>query len=455
MSVTSTEIFKTDLKIKIADLYRQYVYLLDSDILDDLDKQYIQDVLKNDIEPLKLRKAISTLSRMLYEHHGKKVIVLFDEYDTPILNAYSEGSHNDVVQFMRDIMSSVFKGNESLMFGVITGVTQIANVINFSGLNNLDVNDIFSTKYDEMFGFTDDEVKSICEEHSHPEKYDEAKEWYDGYRFGDIDIYNPWSVLNYIYEGFKPQSYWVGTSDNSIMDTLLDYADEKVFEELLKLSQNETIEKTVNPMITFEDVNGNPNNVYSVMVMSGYLNAVPIGRIHKVSLPNGEMYQVFGDLLAKYVSRRYGDNDTISKVRRFSDAIVDNDSEELEKALYDLFASTLSTKILDHEHAYQSAMAMLLMNLHGKYKVRLEFENGKGFMDIIMEPKVPLLPNIVIELKRLKSEESVDRLIPEAKAALEQIHDRDYIFGMKGRIFLYGIAFKGMEAKVLSETLSR
>jgi len=454
LSVATTEMFKTDLKIKIADLYRQYVYLLDSDILDDLDKQYIQDVLKNDIEPLRLRKAISTLSRMLYEHHGKKVIVLFDEYDTPMLNAYSEGSHNDVVHFMRDIMSSVFKGNEFLKFGVITGVTQIANVINFSGLNNLDVNDIFSSKYDEMFGFTNDEVMAICEEHGHPEKYDEAKEWYDGYRFGDTEVYNPWSVLNYVDEGFRPQTYWAGTSGNSIIDMLLDYSDEKVFEELLKLSQGETIEKTVDPTITFEDVNGNPNNVYFVMVMSGYLNAVPIGRIHKVSLPNGEMYQVFGDLLAKYVSRRYGDNDTISKVRRFSDAIVDNDPEELEKALYDLFASTLSTKILDHEHAYQSAMAMLLMNLHGKYKVRLEFENGKGFMDIVMSPKVPLLPNIVIELKRLKSEESVDRLIPEAKAALEQIHDRDYIFGMKGRIFLYGIAFKGMEAKVLSETLS-
>ena len=148
---------------------------------------------------------------MLYEHHGKKVIVLFDEYDTPILNAYSEGSHNDVVQFMRDIMSSVFKGNESLMFGVITGVTQIANVINSSGLNNLKVNNIFSSKFDEMFGFTNDEVKSICEEHGHPEKYDEAKEWYDGYRFGDTEVYNPWSVLNYVDEGFRPQAYWAGT----------------------------------------------------------------------------------------------------------------------------------------------------------------------------------------------------------------------------------------------------
>ena len=148
---------------------------------------------------------------MLYEHHGKKVIVLFDEYDTPILNAYSEGSHNDVVQFMRDIMSSVFKGNESLMFGVITGVTQIANVINSSGLNNLKVNNIFSSKFDEMFGFTNDEVMAICDEYGRPEKYDEAKEWYDGYRFGDTEVYNPWSVLNYVDEGFRPQAYWAGT----------------------------------------------------------------------------------------------------------------------------------------------------------------------------------------------------------------------------------------------------
>ncbi len=455
LGVANIDTFNSDLVDGMSDLYRTHKYLLDSDSIDEVDRSYFMDVISRRMNPIKLRKSISTLSRMLYEHHGKKVIVLFDEYDNPLLNAYSKEFHKDIIQFMRDIMTSVFKGNESLMFGIITGVTQIAKESIFSGINNLKVNNIFSSKFDEMFGFTNDEVKSICEEYGRPDKYEEAKEWYDGYRFGDTEVYNPWSVLNYVDEGFRPQAYWAGTSGNSIIDTLLDYSDEKVFEELLKLSQGETIEKTVDPTITFEDINGNPNNVYSIMVMSGYLNAVPIGRRHHISLPNGEMYQVFGDLLAKYVSRRYGDNDTISKVRRFSDAIVDNDPEELEKALYDLFASTLSTKILDHEHAYQSAMAMLLMNLHGKYRVRLEFENGKGFMDIIMEPKVPLLPNIVIELKRLKSEESVDRLIPEAKIALEQIHDRDYIFGMKGRIFLYGIAFKGMEAKVLSETLSR
>ena len=455
LDAESYESFLIKLKKKLSDLYSQYEYLITSTALNEMDIEDFTNVFKRTIDGSELGYSLFNLSKMLYKHHNKKAIILLDEYDNPLHNAFGKTFQDNIIRIMRELMSSALKGNDFLEFGIVTGIMQIAKESIFSGLNNLKVNNIFSAKYDEMFGFTDDEVKSICEEHGHPEKYEEAKEWYDGYRFGDVDIYNPWSVLNYIYEGFKPQSYWVGTSDNSIMDTLLDYADEKVFEELLKLSQGETIEKTVDPTITFEDVNGNPNNVYSVMVMSGYLNAVPIGRRHHISLPNGEMYQVFGDLLAKYVSRRYGDNDTISKVRRFSDAIVDNDPEGLEKALYDLFASTLSTKILDHEHAYQSAMAMLLMNLHGKYRVRLEFENGKGFMDIIMEPKVPLLPNIVIELKRLKSEESVDRLIPEAKVALEQIHDRDYIFGMKGRIFLYGIAFKGMEAKVLSETLSR
>jgi hypothetical protein len=447
--------FEVDLKLKIADLYRQHKYLLDSNVLDDFDKQYVYDVLKKDIEPLELRKAISTLSRMLYEHHGEKVIVLFDEYDNPLLNAYSEEFHKNIIQFMRDIMTSVFKGNESLEFGVITGVTQIAKESIFSGLNNLEVNNIFSKDFDEMFGFTNDEVKIICEQYGHPEKYDEAKEWYDGYRFGDTEVYNPWSIIKYVKSGFDPQAYWAGTSGNSIIDSLLDYSDEKVFEELLTLSQGETIEKTIDSTITFEDIRGNPNNIYSLMVMSGYLNATPVGRRHLISLPNGEMYQVFGDLLAKYVSRRYGDNDTVSKVRQFSDAIVDNDPEALEVALYNLFASTLSTKILDHEHAYQSAMAMLLMNLHGKYRVKLELENGKGIMDIIMDPKVPLLPNIIIELKRLKPDEGVDRLVPAAKSALGQIHDRDYFFGMKGRILLYGIAFKGMEAKVLSETMVR
>ena len=211
LGVASTEMFEVDLKLKIADLYRQHKYLQESDVLDDVDKQYVMDLIQKRVEPLELRKSISTLSRMLYEHHGKKVIVLFDEYDNPLLNAYSKEFHKDIIQFMRDIMTSVFKGNESLMFGIITGVTQIAKESIFSGINNLKVNNIFSSKFDEMFGFTNDEVKAICEEHGHPEKYDEAKEWYDGYRFGDTEVYNPWSVLNYVDEGFRPQAYWAGT----------------------------------------------------------------------------------------------------------------------------------------------------------------------------------------------------------------------------------------------------
>ncbi|MBQ2763308.1 MAG: AAA family ATPase, partial [Candidatus Methanomethylophilaceae archaeon] len=337
---------------------------------------------------------------------------------------------------------------------VITGVMQISKESIFSGLNNLEVNNIFSKDFDEMFGFTNDEVKAICEEYSHPEKYEEAKEWYDGYRFGNTEVYNPWSVLKYVKSGFDPQAYWAGTSGNSIINSLLDCADESVFEELTTLSQGETVRKAIDSTITLEDINGNPDNIYSVMVLSGYLNAVPIGRSYEISLPNGEMYQVFGDLIAKYVSRRFGDADMLSKVRQFSDAVVDNDPEALEKALYGIFAGSLSALILDHEHVYQSAMAMLLMNLSGKYRIKAERENGKGRLDFILEPKVQTLPHIVIELKRLGQDESESKLHAAAEEALKQIREKDYIFGMKGRIFMYGIAFKGMDAKVVSETMA-
>ena len=177
LGVTNIDTFASDLIDKMSDLYREHKYLMDSGSLDDIDKSYFMDVMSRRMEPIKLRKSISTLSRMLYEHHGKKVIILLDEYDNPIHNAYGKDFHKDIMDVMRGILSSALKGNDSLMFGVITGVMQISKESIFSGLNNLRVNNVLSTKYDEMFGFTNDEVKSICEEYGHPEKHIEAKEW--------------------------------------------------------------------------------------------------------------------------------------------------------------------------------------------------------------------------------------------------------------------------------------
>ena len=448
LGVASTEMFDVDLKLKISDLYRQHKYILNSEILDDLDKQYFKDVLEEKVEPLKLRKSISALSRMLCEHHGKKVIVLFDEYDNPMLNAYGKEFHRNIIQFMKDIMTSVFKGNESLEFGVITGITQIAKESIFSGLNNLKVDNILSTKYDEMFGFTNDEVKSICTEYGHPEKYPEAKEWYDGYRFGDADIYNPWSVINYIDEGFKPQTYWAGTSGNSILNDLFELSSHEMWSEFRRLAQRERILYTVTPTITFQDIIANERNIYSMLVMSGYLTArVEADGRTFVSIPNGEMANVFGNMI---MNRMNVDSVYVGSL---SKAFISGNESAIEQYLYDMFASSAGNAMLNDEHSYQAFITGMLMYLFGKYSVKADFEEGNGRYDIRLERKYGDFPNVVIEIKRIPTDSSDDSAVSVAEKALEQIKKKDYLHGLTGNTLLYGIAFRNKKPTVLSERM--
>ncbi len=448
LGVASTEMFDVDLKLKISDLYRQHKYILNSEILDDLDKQYFKDVLEEKVEPLKLRKSISALSRMLCEHHGKKVIVLFDECDNPMLNAYGKEFHRNIIQFMKDIMTSVFKGNESLEFGVITGITQIAKESIFSGLNNLKVDNILSTKYDEMFGFTNDEVKSICTEYGHPEKYPEAKEWYDGYRFGDADIYNPWSVINYIDEGFKPQTYWAGTSGNSILNDLFELSSHEMWSEFRRLAQRERILYTVTPTITFQDIIANERNIYSMLVMSGYLTArVEADGRTFVSIPNGEMANVFGNMI---MNRMNVDSVYVGSL---SKAFISGNESAIEQYLYDMFASSAGNAMLNDEHSYQAFITGMLMYLFGKYSVKADFEEGNGRYDIRLERKYGDFPNVVIEIKRIPTDSSDDSAVSVAEKALEQIRDKDYLHGLTGNTLLYGIAFRNKKPTVLSERM--
>ncbi|MBQ2762513.1 MAG: AAA family ATPase [Candidatus Methanomethylophilaceae archaeon] len=448
LGVASTEMFDVDLKLKISDLYRQHKYILNSEILDDLDKQYFKDVLEEKVEPLKLRKSISALSRMLCEHHGKKVIVLFDEYDNPMLNAYGKEFHRNIIQFMKDIMTSVFKGNESLEFGVITGITQIAKESIFSGLNNLKVDNILSTKYDEMFGFTNDEVKSICTEYGHPEKYPEAKEWYDGYRFGDADIYNPWSVINYIDEGFKPQTYWAGTSGNSILNDLFELSSHEMWSEFRRLAQRERILYTVTPTITFQDIIANERNIYSMLVMSGYLTArVEADGRTFVSIPNGEMANVFGNMI---MNRMNVDSVYVGSL---SKAFISGNESAIEQYLYDMFASSAGNAMLNDEHSYQAFITGMLMYLFGKYSVKADFEEGNGRYDIRLERKYGDFPNVVIEIKRISTDSSDETATSVAEKALEQIRDKDYLHGLTGNTLLYGIAFRNKKPTVLSERM--
>ena len=449
LGVSNMKTFDSDLIDEMSNLFRNHKYLLDSEILDDVDKEYFDDVFRRKLDPITLRKSVSVLSRMLNEHHGRKVIILIDEYDNPIHNAFGKTHHQEILDSMRDILSSALKGNDSLQFGVVTGVMQISKESIFSGLNNLRVNNVLSKDFDEMFGFTDEEVKTILEEYGHPERIDEAREWYDGYRFGDANVYNPWSLLNYVGERFEPKPYWAGTSGNSILEDLFENASPGLWGEFRLLSEGYSIPYEVKPTITFQDLHTDERNIYSMLVMSGYLTA----EVHddcksSIRIPNGEMANVFG----RYILDRLN-VDSPMYVNSLSKAFVKGDINRIESELYDLFASSAGNAMLNDEHSYQAFVTGMLMYLNGRYTVKADFEEGNGRYDIRLERRYGDFPNIVIEIKRIPIDSSDEAAETSAMKALEQIKKRDYLHGLEGPTLIYGIAFRNKKPTVLSERM--
>jgi len=449
LDAESYESFLIKLKKKLSDLYSQYEYLITSTALNEMDIEDFTNVFKRTIDVSELGYSLFNLSKMLYKHHNKKAIILLDEYDNPLHNAFGKTFQDNIIRIMRELMSSALKGNDFLEFGIVTGIMQIAKESIFSGLNNLKVNNIFSAKYDEMFGFTDDEVKAICEEHGHPEKYEEAKDWYDGYHFGNSEVYNPWSVLSYVDEGFVPQSYWAGTSGNSILNDLLESATPEMWDEFRMLAEDVPVKYNVDPAVTFQDLQSNERNVYSMMTMSGYLTATFDDDARSyISIPNKEMSSEFARLVLARVDRNMS-----SDVRVLCDAFVRGDVSAISDRLTDLFMSSAGNAMLNDEHSYQAFITGMLMYLFGKYSVKADFEEGNGRYDIRLERKYGDFPNVVIEIKRIPTDSSDDSAVSVAEKALEQIKKKDYLHGLTGNTLLYGIAFRNKKPTVLSERM--
>ncbi len=439
--------FSVDFMGLVKDAYKRHQYLNDSSNLTDIDKTEFSDMCLGKTCFRESKSALARLTNLMEKHHGKKVIVLIDEYDSVVSSVTDINIRRKILSFMKGVYSSLLKGNRSLQMAVITGIMQITKENIFSGLNNLVVNNILSKRSDEMFGFTDDEVKQICEDYGHPEKFAEAKEWYDGYRFGDADIYNPWSILSYIANGFEPDSYWLNTSDNIIVKDLLSHAERKVMGDLERLGSGDSLLRDITATLTFDDLYSSPDTIYSLMVISGYLKAIPVGKKYDLSIPNKELFSVFTKTI---ISSSFTDYNAIANFEEFSDAVLSNDTTKMEKKLYTLMTETVSSRVLDDEHSYQAFIVGMLMSLSGKYKITADFESGNGYHDIRMENKSGTGCNIIMELKRSDSE---NRLESDARKALEQIRDRDYAQGLKGQTVFYGISFLGKRPYIVSETL--
>ena len=446
LNVDTYDSFLAGMANKIADLYRVNSVVLE-DIQDPKLRKDSNDLRMGTSGEDVLSRSIRTLTVLMQEHYGSKAVVLIDEYDNPIHSAYGKDDFERILNFMKIMMGSLLKGNESLHFAVITGVMQITKESIFSGLNNLSVNNILSRSFDEMFGFTSDEVRRLCEDHGHPEKYDEAKDWYDGYCFGDAEIYNPWSVLNYVDSGFRPYPYWAGTSGNSIIEDLLDSADPDTYRALQMLGSGQSISRRIDPTVTYHGLDKDRTAIYSMMVMTGYLTAVPNEYDYDIRIPNREMYGEF----AKFTLAPL-DSTVVEGMNRFTNALVRNDTATMEGALYDIFDQILGFRLLDHEKDYQLFITGMLLTLAGRYRVTADKESGNGFHDLLMECRDGRTPNIVFEFKRRRERDPPAEEM--ARRALDQIRRKDYAHGLRGDTILYGVVFDSKAPVILSDRIS-
>ena len=448
--VSRRDMFLPMFKGMLSRTFRPFEYLKKSDkISESLRDLYLgkDPVYFDDVRALDF---IPALCQMLEQYHGVKPIVLIDEYDNPINNAFNKDTYDYVVGFIREFYSLTLKGNPYMSFAVVTGVMQIAKESIFSGLNNLRVDNVFSKKFDERYGFTEPEVKDLCTYYGHPEKFEEAKEWYDGYRFGDAEVYNPWDILMYIRNDFEPGTYWADTSGNDILETFLDGLDDSTYGDLVALGNGKTVSKQIYPSVSMRDVGGDLDAVYSIMAVAGYLNAVPEGDdICSLSIPNRELYKVFYENVTRLLKMDVG-----VAMRRFLGSMERKDVPKMEESLFMLFSKNFFDILLRDEGDYRLVLATIALGRGGRYDVGIEREAGNGRADIIMRRNDPRYPNIVVELKKSRSKTDIfNTMEKEARKALTQIKTKEYYLGMKGKTYLYGVCFQNKKAKVLFEEM--
>ncbi len=436
--------FEGHLRHTIKSAYRAHKYLLDSDALDEFEKSDFREVLAGVIPHDNLIYSIPELCRMLRAHHRERVIVLIDEYDRAVSDAFGDGSHRPIMDMLGSFLSAILKGNANLKMAYVTGVMQIASESIFSGLNNLSMDNIFSDGSDERFGFTESEVKELLSYYGHPEKFEEAREWYDGYRFGDAEVYNPFSIMNYVSKGFALGPYWVNTGRDNIIRWLLERVDTDNFPEVMSVTTGGSVSTRLDTSLTYSDLGTSADALYSLMVMSGYLKAVPRdGDIYLVSVPNREVLST--------VARMIGEMCPIDDraFASFNRAILDCDAGKMTSELQNILMGGSYLNLTTELH-YEVMMMTAMYGMLPSYDVSTESERGNGRVDIILRPKREGTIQIIMELKKVDSERKLD---DEAQAAIRQIHDRRYFHGMKGEVILAGMAFCGKVPRVVIETI--
>lgn len=418
-------------------------------VLSSYEKEQYHRFASENINEVDCQMGLQLLSLLLHKHYNKECVIIVDEYDTPIQQGHLCDFYNEIVDFMRNFFSGGLKDNPHLAFGFLTGILRVAKESIFSGMNNLKTNSILDNSYSSYFGFTNEEVKEMLAYYEYEDKYQEILEWYDGYRFGSSEIFNPWSVINYISDQCFPKAFWQSTGSNDIIGEIIGTATPEITENLYKLFCGNTITTYVDTSVIYPEVQNNPYSIYSFLLVAGYLKVAAIypqndgNYMCDVAIPNKEILYVY----EKEVLNRTNQNNVSISIHQ---AIFSKDTRKLQSLLEDFMLKSISTMDGANEAFYHGMMLGLCAVLGSQYKVRSNRESGLGRFDIELLPMMQGIPGFIFEFKHTK-DINVD-LDSLANSALRQIDDMKYDtelkdFGVKN-IVKIGIAFRQKSAVV-------
>lgn len=414
-----------------------------SSVLSSYEKEQYHRFASENINEVDCQMGLQLLSLLLHKHYDKECVIIIDEYDTPIQQGHLCDFYNEIVDFMRNFFSGGLKDNPHLAFGFLTGILRVAKESIFSGMNNLKTNSILDNNYSSYFGFTNEEVREMLAYYDYEDKYQEICEWYDGYRFGNSEIFNPWSVINYISDQCFPKAFWQSTGSNDIIGEIIGTATPEINENLYKLFCGNTVTTYVDTSVIYPEVQSNPNSIYSFLLVAGYLKAAEIypqndgNYMCDVAIPNKEILYVY----EKEVLNRTNQNNVSISIHQ---AIFSKDTSKLQSLLEDFMLKSISTMDGASEAFYHGMMLGLCAVLGSQFKVRSNRESGLGRFDIELLPMVKGIPGFIFEFKHTK-DINVD-LDSLANSALKQIEDMKYDtelndFGVED-IVKIGIAFR-------------
>lgn len=414
----------------------------------------------------KLISSLQLLSQLLYKHYGQKVVILIDEYDVPLDKAFQNGYYKEMVSLIRGLFGQALKTNEFLQFAVLTGCLRVSKESIFTGLNNFEINSIVDIDHDEQFGFTDDEVMKLLSDYDRSERYHDAKEWYDGYHFGNADIYCPWDVINFAKKlvsdpSARPSAFWINSSGNDMVKRFVDKADQTTRDEIEKLVAGGFVEKQLRLDLTYDEIDNTIDNLWSVLFTTGYLTKIGEVKVpdsesyaYKLVIPNKEVREVFILQIQEWFKAVVAKDDDTMKL--LSRAILDKDEKQIARQLNIVMSrmiSILDTKAPDamKENFYHGLLLGLLRGSNPDWLIKSNRESGDGFSDILIMPEDPDA-GIVIEVKYAKEMKELDAA---CEAAITQIKDKRYDEALRDEdrcdILAYGIAFCRKRCRVVGE----